>query len=600
MRKGQWNSLSDGWLALRPKNKNQASNFMEKRHLKGLSLMSVSLIALAGCGGIGKMNKYVENIKYTVDPDPLIVQGDSVAVNINGNFPGKYFYKKAQVELTPTLVYTGGETPFKTAYFQGEGAVGNNTVIPYETGKAFNYSHKVAYTPSMETSELMVKILGKQGKDGKKQLEFTPVKIADGVITTPYLVVSDDKVLLAKDAFQRITDHSQDATINYLVNSSVVRPTELKDVDVKALADFIKTMKGNVNLAAKGVSIDAWASPEGELSKNENLADDRAKSAKSWVKGELMRAKNDSAKADAFYTLNPRGEDWEGFKRAMQASTTVPDKDLVLRVLEMYPDLSKREEEIRNMAATYKEIAEQILPQLRRSEVKLNYQRIGKTDAQLTEMSRTMPDSLNVEELLFAATLTNDLNEQLRIYKETERVHPNDHRAANNVGYVYMLQNKLDEAAAQFTKANGIQDNPISTNNLGVVARLKGDRKKATEMYTKAMAAGPEVKYNQGIIDIQNGNYSSASSNFGGTKSVNAALAKLLGGDAAGAQSILDGATDKDTATGHYLAAIIAARQSNCAGAASSLGMAIQKDGGLRDKALKDLEFRNCKGSLGL
>ncbi len=600
MRKGQWNSLSDGWLALRPKNKNQASNFMEKRHLKGLSLMSVSLIALAGCGGIGKMNKYVENIKYTVDPDPLIVQGDSVAVNINGNFPGKYFYKKAQVELTPTLVYTGGETAFKTAYFQGEGAVGNNTVIPYETGKAFNYSHKVAYTPSMETSELMVKILGKQGKDGKKQLEFTPVKIADGVITTPYLVVSDDKVLLAKDAFQRITDHSQDATINYLVNSSVVRPTELKDVDVKALADFIKTMKGNVNLAAKGVSIDAWASPEGELSKNENLADDRAKSAKSWVKGELMRAKNDSAKADAFYTLNPRGEDWEGFKRAMQASTTVPDKDLVLRVLEMYPDLSKREEEIRNMAATYKEIAEQILPQLRRSEVKLNYQRIGKTDAQLTEMSRTMPDSLNVEELLFAATLTNDLNEQLRIYKETERVHPNDHRAANNVGYVYMLQNKLDEAAAQFTKANGIQDNPISTNNLGVVARLKGDRKKATEMYTKAMAAGPEVKYNQGIIDIQNGNYSSASSNFGGTKSVNAALAKLLGGDAAGAQSILDGATDKDTATGHYLAAIIAARQSNCAGAASSLGMAIQKDGGLRDKALKDLEFRNCKGSLGL
>ncbi|MEZ4790576.1 MAG: hypothetical protein R2811_11220 [Flavobacteriales bacterium] len=573
---------------------------MEKRHLKGLSLMSVSLIALAGCGGIGKMNKYVENIKYTVDPNPLIVQGDSVAVNINGNFPGKYFYKKAQVELTPTLVYTGGETPFKTAYFQGEGAVGNNTVIPYETGKAFNYSHKVAYTPSMETSELMVKILGKQGKEGKKQLEFTPVKIADGVITTPYLVVSDDKVLLAKDAFQRITDHSQDATINYLVNSSVVRPTELKDADVKALSDFIKTMKKNPNLAAKGVSINAWASPEGELSKNENLADDRAKSAKSWVKGELLRAKNDSAKADAFYTLSPRGEDWEGFKRAMQASTTVPDKDLVLRVLEMYPDLSKREEEIRNMAATYKEIAEQILPQLRRSEVMLNYQRIGKTDAQLTEMSRTMPDSLNVEELLFAATLTNDLNEQLRIYKETERVHPNDYRAANNVGYVYMLQNKLDEAAAQFTKANGIQDNPVSTNNLGVVARLKGDRKKATEMYAKAMAAGPEVKYNQGIIDIQNGNYSSASSNFGSTKSVNAALAKLLGGDAAGAQSILDGATDKDTATGHYLAAIIAARQSNCAGAASSLGMAIQKDGGLRDKALKDLEFRNCKGSLGL
>lgn len=573
---------------------------MEKRHLQGLSLVSVSLIALAGCGGIGKMNKYVENIKYTVDPNPLIVQGDSVAVNINGNFPGKYFYKKAQVELTPTLVYTGGETPYKTAYFQGEGAVGNNTVIPYETGKAFSYSHKVAFTPSMTESELMVKILGKQGKEGKKQLEFTPVKIADGVITTPYLVVSDDKVLLAKDAFVRITDHSQDATLNYLVNASNVRPTELKDADIKAMADFVKTMKTNPNIVAKNVSIDAWASPEGELSKNENLADDRAKSAKAWAKGELVRAKNDSAKADAFYTLNARGEDWNGFKTAMQASTTVPDKELVLRVLEMYPDLTKREEEIKNMAATYKEIADQILPQLRRSEVKLNYQRIGKTDAQLTEMSRTMPDSLNVEELLFAATLTNDLNEQLRIYKETERVHANDYRGANNVGYVYMLQNKLAEAEAQFTKANSIKDNPVSTNNLGVVARLKGDRKKASELYAKAGAAGPEVKYNQGIIDIQNGNYSSANSNFGSTKSVNAALSKLLSGDAAGAQSILDGATDKDTATGHYLAAIIAARANNCSGAASSLGQAIQKDGSLRDKALKDLEFRNCKGSLGL
>lgn len=573
---------------------------MEKRHFTGLSLVTIGLVALSGCGGIGKMNKYVENIKYTVDPNPLIVQGDSVAVNVNGNFPGKYFYKKAQVELTPTLVYTGGETPYKTAYFQGEGAVGNNTVIPYETGKAFSYSHKVAYTPSMAQSELMVKILGKQGKEGKKQLEFTPVKIADGVITTPYLMLSDDKVLLAKDAFVRITDHSQDAVLNYLVNASNVRPTELKDADIKAMADFIKTMKTNPNIVAKNVSIDAWASPEGEVSKNENIAGDRANSAKAWAKGELVRAKNDSAKADAFYTLTPRGEDWEGFKRAMQASSTVPDKELVLRVLEMYPDLTKREEEIKNMAATYKEIADEILPQLRRSEVKMNYQRIGKTDAQLTEMSRTMPDSLNVEELLFAATLTTDINEQLRIYKETERVHPTDHRAANNVGYIYMLQNKLDEANAQFTKANSISENPISTNNQGVVARLKGDRKKAAELFAKATAAGPEVKYNQGLIDIQNGNYSSASSNFGSTKSVNAALAKLLGGDAAGAQSILDGATDKDTATGHYLAAIIAARQSNCAGAASSLGMAIQKDASLREKALKDLEFRNCNGSLGL
>jgi len=582
------------------RNQEKAVNSMEKRHLKGFGLLSITLLALSGCGGIGKMNKYVENIKYTVDPNPLIVQGDSVAVAINGNFPGKYFYKKAQVELTPTLTYTGGETPYKTAYFQGEKAVGNNTVIPYETGKAFTYQHKVAYTPSMAESQLMVKILGKQGKEGKKQLEFDPFKLADGVMTTPYLMLSDDKVLMEKDAFVRITDHQQDAVLNYLVNNSAVRPTELKDADVKAMVDFVKRMKTNPNIVLKSLAVDAWASPEGELSKNENLADDRAKSAKGWAKGELLRAKVDSAKTDGFYTLTPRGEDWDGFKKAMQASSTVPDKDLVLRVLEMYPDVTKREEEIKNMAATYEEIADQILPQLRRSEMKLNYQIVGKTDAQLTEMSRTMPDSLNVEELLFAATLTTDMNEQMRIYKECERVHASDHRAANNVGYIYMLQNKMAEAEGQFQKANSIKDNPISTNNLGVVARLKGDRKKAMELYSKATAAGPEVKYNQGIIDIQNGNYASATTNMGGTKSFNAALAKMLGGDAAGAQGILDASTDKDSAMGHYLAAIIAARQSNCDGVRSHLGMAVQKDPALREKAVKDLEFRNCKDNLGL
>ena len=180
----------------------------------------------------------------------------------------------------------------------------------------------------------------------------------------------------------------------------------------------------------------------------------------------------------------------------------------------MYPDDTKREAEVKNMAATYKEIAETILPTLRRSEMNLNYKRVGKTDAQLTEMSRTMPDSLNVEELLFAATLSNDPNEQLRIYKETERVHPTDYRGANNVGYIYMMQNKLAEAETQFQKANTILDNPVTTNNLGVVARLKGDRKKAAELYTKAMAAGPEVKYNMGLIQIQNGDYASANSSI--------------------------------------------------------------------------------------
>ncbi|MFT3883983.1 MAG: tetratricopeptide repeat protein [Flavobacteriales bacterium] len=570
---------------------------MEQRHVKGIAaIVLVPALVAAGCGGLGKMNKYVSTITYTVDPNPLIVQGDTVHVNVNGNFPGKYFYKKAQAELTPTLTYAAGETPLKMQGYQGEKAAGNYTVVPYETGKSFTYNDKVAYKPEMAESQLMLKIFGKQGK---KEKPFDAVKLADGVITTPYLMLSDDKTIIAKDQFVRVTSHSQDATINYLVASEVVRPTELKDQDVKNVSTWLKNNTKNVRVTLKGATIDAYASPEGEVKMNEGLAGKRAATAKQWLQGELNKNKYEVAKNSDFYTLNPRGEDWAGFKAATQASSFA-DKDLVLRVLEMYPDVEKRESEIKNMAATYKEVAEEILPKLRRSEVKLNYEITGYSDEELIQLSKTSPDSLNVEELLKAATLTTDLNEQLRIYRECERIHPTDYRAANNAGCILFTQGKVAEAEAEFNKANGISANPISANNLGVIARQKGDRTKAVEWYAKANGAGPEVKYNQGIIDIQNGNYSSANSNMTGVNSFNSALAKVLGGDAAGAQRILEQSPEKDTAKGHYLMAIIGARQNNGDMVRNHLGQAVQQDATLREKAKKDLEFRAFKDNLGL
>ncbi|MBK8614878.1 MAG: hypothetical protein IPN85_15785 [Flavobacteriales bacterium] len=566
---------------------------MDKRHVAPLILAA---LLVTGCGGLGKMNKYVKNITYTVDPNPLIVQGDSVAVNVNGNFPAKYFYRKAQTELTPAITSAAGSTPLKMVGFQGDKAAGNYTVVPYETGKSFSYSDKVAYTPAMEQSELMLNILGKQGK---KEKPFDAVKLADGVITTPYLMLNDDKVIMSKDAFVRVTNHSMDATMNYLVASDVVRPTELKDADIKAMSEFLKANAKNERILVKSATIDAYASPEGEVEMNDGLANKRDVSAKKWLMGEMSRLKYANAKNDSMYTTNAHGEDWAGFEKAMQASTFA-DKDLVLRVLTMYPDVNKRESEIKNMAATYKEVAEDILPQLRRSEIKLNYDKVGYSDAELTSMSKLTPDSLNVEELLFAATLTTDANEQLRIYKECERVHPTDNRASNNIGCIYYGQNKMAEAEAQFQKSNSIAENPIATNNLAAITRQKGDRKKAAELLKKAAGAGPEVKYNQGLIDIQNGNYASANSNFSGTNDFNAALAKVLGGDAAGAQRILEASPDKDTAMGHYLMAIIGARQNNGDMVRNNLGMALGKDASLADKAKKDLEFRAFKDNLGI
>ncbi|HRN37683.1 MAG TPA: hypothetical protein PLL18_12325, partial [Flavobacteriales bacterium] len=455
---------------------------MENHHRAGFALLAATALVVAGCGGLGKMDKYASTISHTVDPSPLIVQGDTVHVNINGNFPGKYFYRKALVELTPTITYAGGESPLKMAGFQGDKAVGNYTVVPYEQGKSFSYSDKVAYTPAMEQSQLMLNILGKQGK---KEKPFTAVKLADGVITTPYLVMSDDRVIMAPDKFVRVTTHSANATINYLVASEVVRPSELKDQDVKDMNDFVKNGMKNPRITWKGVTVNAWASPEGEVHMNENLAEKRANTGSNWIRNVLASNKVAAAKDKAFFTLNPRGEDWDGFKAATQASSFA-DKDLVLRVLEMYPDVNKREQEIKNMAATYKEIADGILPKLRRSEVSLNYEVNGYSDEELTALSKSNPDTLNVEELLKAASLTSDLNEQLRIYKEAERLFPQDYRCANNVGYVLFQQGKSAEAEAEFQKANGIMDNPISTNNLGVIARQKGDRAKAASLFAKA------------------------------------------------------------------------------------------------------------------
>jgi len=568
---------------------------MGKKHLQATAAVLVAALVITGCNGLGKMNKYVSKITYTVDPNPLIVQGDTVHVNVNGNFPGKYFAKKAQVELTPTITCTGGETPLKMAGFQGEKAAGNYTAVPYETGKSFSYSDKVAYTPAMEQSQLMLKILGKQGK---KEKPFDAVKLADGVITTPYLMMSNDKVIMAKDQFVRVTSHTMNATINYLVASEQVRPTELKDADIKAMADFLKANAKNEKTVMKSATVDAYASPEGEVKMNVGLADKRAATGKKWLQGELAKNKYAMAKEDAFYTLNPRGEDWDGFKAATEASS-FKDKDLVLRVLQMYPDVDKRESEIKNMAATYKEIAEDILPKLRRSEIALNYDITGYSDEELTQMSKTMPDSLNVEELLKAATLTTDMNEQYRIYKECERVHPTDNRASNNAGCILYAQNKMADAEAEFQKANSIMDNPISTNNLACITRQKGDRKKAMDMLKKSVSAGPEVKYNMGLIDIQNGDYASANSNMSGVNDFNSALAKVLGGDAAGAQHILEQSPDKDTPKGHYLMAIIGARTSNGDLVKNQLGAAAQGDASLRDKAMKDLEFRAFKGNLG-
>ncbi len=567
---------------------------MKHRNLKSTALLMASIILLSACGGLGKMAKYAETITYNVEPNPLIVKGDSVEIAINGNFPGKYFNKKAMVELQPKLEYNGVATPFKMVAFQGEDAPGNATVIPYENGKNFTYTDKIAFSNEMRKSELNLHTLGKLGN---KEQAFDTYKLADGVIMTPLLVQSDDMPVLGKDNFKRVTNHTAEAVIHYLVNSSVVRPSELQDSDIKALDAYLKENGKKENHRFTSAKIEAYASPEGEISLNENLASDRAKSASRAV-GDVMRKHKMKFDANEFFNLVPKGEDWEGFKKAMQSSS-IADKQLIMRILEMYNDNAKREQEIRNLAATFVEISDKILPDLRRSEIKVNYEIVGRTDDEIISMARSANASdLTVEEMLYATTLTTDVDEQFAIYQKTSETYGNDHRAYNNMGVIHLMKNEVSDAEAKFNRSVQVKESPEAHNNLAIVKRLNGDRKGAMEHLKKAAGAGNEVNYNMGIIDIQNGDYASAVQNMAGYNTFNKALALLLTGNNDAAMQALNQAPEKDSAVGQYLKAIIAARSNDANTVSSSLKAAYGMDASMKEAASTDLEFRNFQNEL--
>jgi len=558
---------------------------MKKNIMKSMAFLFVSGLLLAGCNGLGKMAKNSADVTFNVDPSPLIVRGDSVELNITGTYPAKYFSKKATVAITPSIVNDSMTLAYRTVNVQGEDAPFNYKVIPYDTPSSYTFSDKMAYEPALKLSNVVIMAVGAQGKKTK---DFAPISIGLGVRTTPYLMQNDDMVVIAEDHYQRITKHQQDAVINYLINKSIVRRSELKDIDMLDLAAFIADAGVNERILPTGINIKAWASPDGELSFNDELANERAASAQKEME-KILNA-NGIEVSENFFNAVGLGEDWEGFKLLMQASV-IEDKDLIIRILEMYSDKSKREQEIKNLAATYLEIAKEVLPLLRRSEIQVNFDYIDFSDEEIMGYIMTNPDTLELEQMLYAATLTNDLDAKLAIYMGTAMAYPTDYRAANNAGVVLMLMGKVEAAKIQFELALLASPNPISSVNLGAAMRQLGDREVAMDLLKEGASAGPEAYYNMGLIDIQNGNYASAITNFGSFNTFNVALVKMLNGDNEGASRALNSSADKDSPMGFYLAGIIAARNSDEVGVMQNLQHAVELDPSIANKAAADLEF---------
>jgi tetratricopeptide (TPR) repeat protein len=561
--------------------------------------LSVAVI-LTSCDGLGKMIKKQKDIKYTVTPNPIEMHADSIQFSVNGKFNPKLFAKKVTLTLTPVVKYsTGGEKVLKPVTLVGEKATGSGQKIGYASGGTFNYtSEKFAYEPGMRNAK--VELRG-EGSVKKKKKAFAPVEMADGTIITPLLVRNDEKGIMGKDAFVKVIPANQTTHIYYVINQSNVRPTELKSEETKAFSQFITDNLNSPWYEFKGISVSAYASPDGETEKNENLAKDRANSGSAAIMGEFKKNKNKDVtfgKSKEQYQIGTTKEDWEGFKSLMEAST-MADKDLILRVLTMYSDPDQRRKEIKNLSKTYVELADKILPKLRRSEITVNVDKKSRTDEMITKLMTSYPDSLSVEELLYGANLTNDVNTKVQVYKAAETKYGSDWRTSNNLGVALLMQNKVSEAGEAFKRAEKVANGAAEvSNNLGIIEAKNGNRIAAMELYKKAGGA-PETKYNMGILDIRNAKYSDAVANFGDFKGHNKALAQLLAGTPGAVKETIDASNEKEMAYSYYLKAVAAARGGNTADVLSNLKTAIEKDSALKAWAKDDAEFIKLRSDSG-
>lgn len=541
-------------------------------------LMACFVALISSCSG--KMGELSSDY-FTVTPQVLEAKGGKVPATINGKFPEKYFNKKAVVEVTPVLKWNGGEAKGQSAVFQGEKVEGNDQAISYKMGGSYTLKTSFDYVPEMAKSELYLEF---KATIGKKTVNIPAVKIADGVISTSEMVnqtLSSATPATGNDAFQRIIKEKHDANIMFLIQQANIRASELKTA--KEFGKEVKSIDEAVNKKISNIEISAYASPDGGLELNKGLAEQRQDNTAKIISRDLKKAKID-ATIDTEYTA----EDWEGFQELVSKSN-IQDKELILRVLSMYQDPEQREQEIKNISSVYKTLADEILPQLRRSRLTLNYEIIGKSDEEIARLADSDYKQLNIEELLYAATLTKDPAKQEAIYTKATQLAPNDYRGYNNLGKLAYQAGDLNKAESYLKKAASIKDAPEVNMNLGLIALTKGD-KDAAEAYMGKASGAKELNEALGNLYVAQGQYDKAVSAFGDTKSNSAALAQILAKDYNKANSTLAGIEKPDAYT-DYLQAVIGARTNNTAMVTSSLKAAVAKDSTLAKKAASDLEF---------
>lgn len=544
------------------------------------SLALGGVLVLSGCNG--KMNQFKADY-FTTNPNPLEVSGELVPATVTGNIPAKFFKKNAEVTVVPVLVYNGQEAQSAPVTFQGEKVRGNNPTISVDGG-TMTIPVSYVYQPEMIKSELYLSFNVQQGN---KQYVLPRVKVADGVIATAALAdVGNVPPALTPDAFQRIINEKYTADIRFLINQANVREGELKSDGMVSFNEQLRNAAGDTTRVIEELNISSYASPEGALDFNTRLAENREKNTKNYLEGQL---KKDKIAEFGELTAQFTPEDWEGFQELV-SNSNIQDKELILSVLSMYKDPEQREKEIRNLSSVFEVLADEILPQLRRSRLTASVNVIGKSDAEINQYINSNPSALNVEEMLYAATLTDDENRKAAIYQQVIKYFPNDYRGYNNLGMSQFKNKDYQAAAANFNKAANLapQSREVKMNQ-GLIAMANRDYATANRLFGNA-AGLSELNDARGLYLLKSGNTADAAKAFAGSKTNNAALAQLLNKDYSAAQRTLSAIATPD-ATTYYLSAVLGARTNNSQMVSENLRKAINLDSTLAAKALNDLEF---------
>lgn len=548
-----------------------------------LSLALMGIVVLSSCSSkLGSLS--ADN--FTITPSPLEAVGTEVPTTIHGRFPAKYMKKRAVVTVTPELRYAGRKAVGQSATFQGEKVVGNDQVIFYKVGGNYVMKSNFPFTPDMAQSELYLTF---DAKVGSKSVTIPAVKVADGVIATSQLVyrtLETANTAVAPDAYQQQIAKQQDAQIKYLINQAKVRTSELKTTSVQDFVKILREIKADQKgFALDNIEVSAYASPDGALSYNTALAENRQNTASQYVNDELKKVQL-SASVDTKYTA----EDWEGFQELVSQSN-IQDKEVIIRVLSMYKDPEEREQQIKNLSLAFRELADEVLPELRRARLTVNYRLIGRTDAEIQAQYAAEPGKLSVEELLYAATLTQDLNARKRIFQTTTQLYPSDKRAFNGLAQVAYAQGDYEAAKAALSKAgNGTE----ASANAALIALKEGNISQAENLIGSALTA-PNYNEVLGNLQIARGNYVQAAQSLAGVNTNSAALAQILNKDYQTAAKTLAAVPNADATTA-YLSAILAARTDQAEAAVSALRKAISLDSSWAVHAAKDLEFAKLAG----